>query len=155
MDRVSNEAKVNITRHLIKEYRDISDEKCIREYYRRLVDFEDEEIKSNTISKDCAKPKDLSFADYAKRFKMIEDNSVAVAVAADEQSKELIDRLMDTGYTDYRRLQKYTFTVYENELNDLIKQGAVKECGGVFCLINPDYYNSKTGVSFEAPDYYI
>lgn len=155
LDRVSNEAKVNITRHLIKEYRDISDEKCIREYYRRLVDFEDEEIKSNTISKDCAKPKDLPFADYAKRFKMIEDNSVAVAVAADVQSKELIDRLMDTGYTDYRRLQKYTFTVYENELNDLIKQGAVKEYGGVFCLINPDYYNSKTGVSFEAPDYYI
>lgn len=152
---ISHEARVNITRQLIREYQDISDEKCIREYYGRLVDFKDEEIKRNTISSGCKKPKDLPFADYAKRFKMIEDNSVAVAVAADEQSKELIDRLKDTGYTDYRRLQKYTFTVYENELNDLIRQGAVREYGGVFCLINHDYYNSKTGVRFDAPDYYF
>ena len=155
LDRASNEAKVNITRRLIKEYRDISDEECIREYYRRLVNFKDEEIKINTISAGCQKPMNLPFADYAKRFQMIKDNSVAVAVAEDELSKGLINRLIDTGYTDYRRLQKYTFTVYENELNDLIRQGAVREYGGVFCLINPDYYSSETGVRFEAPDYYI
>lgn len=155
LNTVSNEAKVNITRHLINEYQDISEEKCIHEYYKRLVNFKDEEIKLNTISEGCEKPIDLQFATYAKRFKMIDDNSVAVAVAADGQSKELIDRLVNTGYTNYRRLQKYTFTVYENELNDLIKQGAVKEYGGVFCLINPDYYSNKTGVSFEATDYYI
>lgn len=155
LDRASNEAKVNITRRLINEYQDISDEKCIREYYRRLVDFKDEEIKRNTISEGCKRPMDLPFADYAKRFKMIEDNSVAVAVEVDEQSKELINKLRENGYTDYRKLQKYTFTVYENELNDLIKQGAAKEYGGVFCLINPNYYSRKTGVSFDAPDYYI
>ena len=155
LDRASNEAKVNITRRLIKEYRDISDEECIREYYRRLVNFKDEEIKINTISAGCQKPMNLPFADYAKRFQMIKDNSVAVAVAEDELSKGLINRLIDTGYTDFRRLQKYTFTVYENELNDLIRQGAVREYGGVFCLINPDYYSSETGVRFEASDYYI
>lgn len=155
LDRASNEAKVNIARSLIKEYRDISDEECIREYYRRLVDFKDEEIKLNTISAGCKNPMNLPFADYAKRFQMIKANSVAVAVEEDELSKELINRLKDSGYTDYRRLQKYTFTVYENELNDLIKQGAVKEFGGVFCLVNPDYYNRETGVCFEAPDYYI
>ena len=155
LDRASNEAKVNITRRLIKEYRDISDEECIREYYRRLVNFKDEEIKINTISAGCQKPMNLPFADYAKRFQMIKDNSVAVAVAEDELSKGLINRLIDTGYTDFRRLQKYTFTVYENELNDLIRQGVVREYGGVFCLINPDYYSSETGVRFEAPDYYI
>lgn len=154
-EKASNEAKVNITRNLMKEFSDISDESCIREYYRRLVDFKDEEIKRNTISADCNKPIDLKFADYAKRFKLIEDNSVAVAVAEDEQSKELTERLINTGFTDYRALQKYAFTVYESELNDLIKQGAVREYGGVFCLINPDYYSRETGVSFEAPDYYI
>ena len=155
LNAVSNDVKVHITRHLIKEYQDISDEKCIRDYYRRLVDFKDEEIKLNTISSGCKKPIDLKFADYAKRFKMIEDNSVAVAVAEDDQSKELIEQLIDKGYTDYRKLQKYTFSVYENELNNLIKQGAVKEYGGVFCLINHDYYSEETGVSFEAPDYFI
>lgn len=151
----SNEAKVNITRRLLQEYPDISDETCVREYYRRLVGFKDEEIKRNTISAGCKKPIDLPFADYAKRFKMIEDNTVAVAVAEDEQSQALTERLINTGYTDTRKLQKYAFTVYENELNDLIRQGVVREYGGVFCLINPDYYSSETGVSFEASDYYI
>lgn len=155
LDRASNEAKVNIARSLIKEYRDIYEEECIREYYRRLVNFKDEEIKLNTISAGCNYPVNLPFADYAKRFQMIKNNSVAVAVAEDELSNELINRLKDTGYTDFRRLQKYTFTVYENELNDLIKQGAAKEYGGAFCLINPDYYKRETGVCFEAPDYYI
>ena len=67
----------------------------------------------------------------------------------------MIEQLRSAGYTDFRKLQKYTFSVYEQELEDLLKQGAVREYGGIFCLINPDYYSKETGVSFQASDYYI
>ena len=52
-------------------------------------------------------------------------------------------------------MQKYTFTVYEYELQKLIQQGAVTEYGGVWCLTNSDYYSREKGVGFEATDYYI
>ena len=86
---------------------------------------------------------------------MIDSNAVAVAVAGDEQSRAMMEQLRSDGYTDFRKLQKYTFTVYEQELEDLLRQGAVKEYGGVFCLTNPDYYSRETGVCFRAADYYV
>lgn len=152
---VSQKAEVDITKGLLQEYDDISDDGCIREYYSRLFDFRDEEIKKNTIAADCSKPQNIPFSTYAKNFNMIDNQTVAVAVESDEQSRELINTLKAVGFTNYRQLQKYTFTVYENELEILLKQGAVKEYGGVFCLINPDYYSKETGISFEAKDYYI
>ena len=76
-------------------------------------------------------------------------------MASDEESRELIEQLRITGYTNYRKLQKYTFTVYEYELQKLIQQGAVTEYGGVWCLSNSDYYTPEKGVRFEATDYYI
>ena len=154
-DRVSPEAKVNITKRLLEEYQDISDSECIREYYRRLFMFYDEAIRRNTIASNCSSADNLPFASYARQFNMIDSNTAAVAVAGDEQSKLMIEQLKSNGYTDYRRLQKYTFTLYENELEDLLRQGAVKEYGGVFCLVNPDYYSKETGVRFNAADYYI
>lgn len=155
LDSVSQEAKVNITKRLIEEYQDISDASCIREYYSQLYAFYDESIKRNSIAANCRGFDNLSFATYAGNFNMIDSNTVAVAVACDKQSEAMIEQLKSDGFTNYRKLQKYTFSVYEQELEDLLKQGAVKEHGGIFCLINPDYYSKDTGVSFQAADYYI
>ena len=85
---------------------------------------------------------------------MIDDNTVAVAVECNDESKELIARLKSTGFTDHRRLQKYTFTVYLYELNQLREQGVVKEYGGIWCLENNEYYSNDKGITFEAKDYY-
>lgn len=155
LDSVSQEAKVNITKRLLEEYEDLSDSECIREYYSQLFSFYDEAIRRNTIAANCNSVDNLAFASYARQFNMIDSNTAAVAVAGDEQSELMIMQLKSNGYTDYRKLQKYTFTVYENELEDLLRQGAVKEYGGVFCIVNPDYYSKDTGVCFNAADYYF
>ena len=139
----------------LEEYQDISDAACIREYYSQLYAFYDEAIKRNSIAAHCSRIDNLPFATYARNFNMIDSNTVAVAVAGDAQSEAMIEQLKSDGYTNYRKLQKYTFTLYEPELEDLLRQGAVKEYGGIFCLINPDYYSKETGVCFQAADYYI
>lgn len=155
LEQVSREAKVNITKRLLHEYGDISAEDCIREYYQRLFAFYDEDIRRNTIAVDCTHPNSLPFSSYAKRFNLIESSSIAVAAAADDKSTALIEQLKAAGFTNYRELQKYTFNVYQNELEELLRQGAVREYGGVFCLTNPAYYSKETGVCFEASDYYL
>ena len=53
-----------------------------------------------------------------------------------------------------KRMERFE-SLKENELEDLLRQGAVKEYGGVFCIVNPDYYSKDTGVCFNAADYYF
>ena len=153
------DTKTNMTRGLINKYDDISSPECINEYYERLYNFSDEQIRENSIANGLTKMKNpfinIPFATYANDFRMIEDNTIAVAVECDNESKELISQLKTTGFTNHRRLQKYTFTVYLYELNELIRQGAVKEYGGIWCLENNDYYSHEKGITFEAKDYYI
>ncbi len=146
--------KVNITRSLIEKYQDIASPECIKEYYERLYDFNDEQIKKNSIANGVTRLESIPFAEYADKFSMIDDNTVAVAVECNDESKELIARLKSTGFTDHRRLQKYTFTVYLYELNQLREQGVVKEYGGIWCLENNEYYSNDKGITFEAKDYY-
>lgn len=151
----SDKARVNITKSLIKKYDDISCSECVTEYYDQLYNFNDEVIRENSIAKDCPGIDSIDFAKYARKFRMIDSNTVSVAVERDEESTELIRQLKATEYTNHRKLQKYTFTVYENELQQLMKQGVVEEFGGVWCLTNQDYYSTEKGVSFEAKDYVI
>ena len=112
-------------------------------------------INGNTIAAGCTGMDNVAFCTYAQTFNLIESNTIAVAVASDEESRQLTEQLRITGCTNYRKLQKYTFTVYEYELQKLIQQGAVTEYGGVWCLTNSDYYSREKGVGFEATDYYI
>lgn len=149
------ETKTNMTRALIDKYEDISSPECIKEYYERLYKFSDEQIREQTISNGITRLESVPFAAYAKGFRMIKDNTVAVAVERDDESRQLISQLKAVGFTDHRKLQKYTFTVYVYELNELIRQGAVKEYGGIWCLENIDYYSAEKGITFEAKDYFI
>ncbi len=154
-DEPIEDIKTNITRAIIDKYEDISSPECIKKYYERLYSFIDEQIRENSIADGVTKFESIPFATYAKDFHMIDDNTVAVAVECDDESKELISQLKTTGFTNYRRLQKYTFTVYVYELNELIHQGAVKEYGGIWCLENNDYYSHEKGITFEPKDYFI
>ena len=53
-------------------------------------------------------------------------------------------------------LQNYVCTIYQKELEDLIKQHVAEDYGtGVYCLTNLDYYDEQIGILFEARDYFL
>ena len=55
-----------------------------------------------------------------------------------------------------RQLQKYTCSINQKELDNLIPQHVVDDFGtGILCLTNSDYYDENTGVTFEAKDYFM
>ncbi len=151
----SNRHDVNTAKALLEKYEDISSPECITEYYDKLYNFNDDIIRNRSIAKDVTKPQSLPFADYARDFRMIDSNTVSVAAECDEESTQLILQLKATGFTNHRKLQKYTFTVYEYELKKLIEAGTVKQYGGVWCLVNNDQYSREKGVAFETQDFYL
>lgn len=116
----------------------------------------DENITKNSISEKCSALQSIPFADYADRFKMIDSDTVSVVVESDDISRQLIEDIKHTGFGNHRKLQKYAFSVYRNEFEDLFRQNVVDDFkSGIWCLTNPDYYDENIGVIFESKDYFV
>lgn len=145
-----------IVRGMLQRYPDISCQESIAEYYQRLFFLKKQDISKHTITQECKDIASIPFKTYAESFELISSRTVSVVVARDERSRELVKSLRYTGTGAARQLQLYTASVYQWELDDLIRQHVVEDYGtGMYCLTNPDYYHGDTGILFEAEDYWI
>ena len=110
----------------------------------------------NVITLDCHDINSIPFKTYSEKFEIISSKTVSVVVPRDKKSQDLVDTLRFTGHTAVRELQNYTCSVYQRELEELIRQHVVNDFGtGIYCLMNLDYYDNETGITFESMDYYI
>ena len=91
-----------------------------------------------------------------KKFELIDSKTVSLVVPRDELSEKLVETMKFSHIGNGRALQNYTCTLYQSELEDLIRQHVAEDYGtGIFCLTNPDYYDENIGVLFEATDYFV
>ena len=142
--------KANLTTGLLKKYDDVSDVKCIEEYYSRLY-F----MKADDIQK-CTDLVSIPFKEYAEKFELIDSRQVSLVVPRDAQSEQLVEMMRYTKAGNVRKLQNYTCSVRQKELEDLVRQHAADDYGtGIYCLANKDYYDEYKGVLFEASDYFL
>lgn len=154
--RTSADQRGNLTKGLLKKYEDISAPKCIEEYFDRIFLMTKEEIKKNTIHQMCSDIESIPFKTYAEKFELIDSRTISLVVPRDEKSRKMVETLRITKTGNARQFQNYTCTLYEKELDDLIRQHVTDDFGtGIYCLTNPDYYDDNTGISFEAKDYII
>lgn len=154
--KFSTDERSNLTKGLLKKYEDISCPESIREYFDRLFFMKQNEMQSRTISGQCSNLYSIPFKTYAEEFEMVESKTVSVVVERDEKSRKLIEGLRYAGLGSIRKLQLYTCSVYQTELDDLIRQHAVDDFGcGIWCLTNKDYYDTDIGITFEARDYIL
>lgn len=148
--------RANLTKGLLDKYEDISDTQCIDEYYDRLFFLRREDIQKNTMHQQCSDIGSIPFKSYAEKFELIDSKTVSLVVPRDELSEKLVETMKYSHAGNGRTLQNYTCTLYQSELEDLIRQHVVEDYGtGIFCLTNPDYYDENIGVLFEAADYFI
>lgn len=157
-NKTLQDLKSNITISILERYEDISCLQSIKEYYDRLFFMKKDIIERNIITQNCRDISGIPFRKYAQDFELIDSKTVSLVVPRDKQSQEMVDSLKYTGGSIgiARRLQKYTCSIYQEELDDLIRQHAVDDYGtGIWCLTNQDYYDENTGISFEAKDYFI
>mgnify|MGYP001149728205 CR=1 FL=1 len=156
--RNSQDVRSNITKGIIERYKDISCQQSIREYYERLLFMRQGEIQRYTISQECSNIFSIPFRKYAEEFELINSKIVSIVVPRDKESQEMAESLRFAGASVNlgRKLQKYTCSVYQKELDDLISQHVVDSFGtGISCLTNMDYYDDEIGILFDAKDYFI
>ena len=154
--KISTDERANITKGLIKKYGDITSNECVEEYYDKLFFINHDNIVKNSMHQFCKSFKSIPFREYAQRFELIDSKTVSVVVARDEKSRAMLEQLREYGYSNQRILQKYAFSIYQYEFDDLYRQNIIDDYdSGIWCLTNTDYYDDETGVLFEAKDYFI
>lgn len=156
--KTGQDVRSNLAKGIMDRYEDISCQQSIREYYDRLFFMKQEEIQRHIISRDCSNLTSIPFCKYAEKFEMIDSKTIAIVVPRDDISQKMVEslRFAGGGINLGRKLQKYTCSVYQNELDDLIGQHVVDHFGtGIWCLTNPDYYDEEIGILFDAKDYFI
>ncbi len=146
-----------LTKGVLTEFEDISDEAAIRAYYDRLFCIDDERIHSKSVSRSCKSINMIPFRTYSESFRLIDDRrTVSLAVCRDEYSRELYNALCAGGHISSRKISKYCCTVHLDELERLREQGVAADHGsGVFFLTDESYYDCELGVKFEGTDYIL
>lgn len=145
-----------ITRGILAEYQDISSQECIKVYYEKVFSITGEKLTKNAMYQYADHIRSIPFEKYAKDFQLIGNDTISVIVPCDTQSELWITEIQQMGYGNIRKLQKYAFTIYLYEFEILRQQGVIADYdSGIWCLTNPDYYDSNIGVLFDAPDYFL
>ena len=173
--------KTDVTLKLFDEYPDISDEACVREFYRRVSLAEAEkhveksmhsQMKEKGISlKSKNAMNSIPFASYDGKIILSRDESVIIP--EDKDAEELVNRIRYGGMSGetLRRLQEYTCSVPRRDLDQLMAQGVIEnlaESGsgntnqsgtgnnGIFVLTNKaQYYRKDIGILLEGGDFIV
>lgn len=98
----------------------------------------------------------IYFRTAAKKFKIIDDTMQKTIFVRYGEGDRLIDLLKVNGPDRWlmRKLQRYTVTVYDQQLNALIRRGAVQEIyPQIFALTSKMDYSENTGVLVDEVPY--
>ena len=97
----------------------------------------------------------FDFKTAAEKFKLIDNNTVAVIIPYNDEARELIKKLayMPHPTKILRQLQSYTVNIYEREFEALNIQGVIEMAADVYAVLNDmSFYDEKTGIILPASD---
>ncbi len=126
----------------------------VEEYFRRLYHVRDESLDKKKIL-EAFKKKSYPFATVGKEFRLIEEESISVVVAREEEAEELVRQIHVRGCTreDLRRLQQYCVPVHKDVLDKLSGAGMIRpvleELGNLYELTAKERYTDEMGLDLE------
>ena len=101
------------------------------------------------------KNKSYPFATVGKEFRLIEEESISVVVAREEEAEELVRQIHVRGCTreDLRRLQQFCVSVHKDVLDKLSGAGMIRpvleELGNLYELTAKERYTDEMGLDLE------
>jgi hypothetical protein len=126
---------------------------AVEAYYMELYNLQDPAAFDNKKILSCfptaAEPA-FDFQTAAERFKLIENDTVAVIIPYDQAAEALLGKL---GNTDFplpvaRALQPYTVNIFEPEYQALLNAGVIDiYCDRFAVLKKREYYDDETGLT--------
>lgn len=150
--------EIEITKQIIRQFKDISSPEAINEYFKRLYHYRGEDgLDNKKIYKrfevGAEKLKfNFDFETIAKEFKLIDENTHHIIIPLNNNAKKLIEQLRHAEfYKDIiRSLQSYTVNVFNHEFNVLLGAGKLTLIrDNIYALSSLADYDNKTGLKIE------
>ncbi len=151
------------------EFHSVSSPEAIEYYFteyfrKREADFLSHDF-AHYIEASSIHPRDIGFrfADYAKDFQLIPNNTTNVVVFR-EKNKEKLETLREEfqfskgrGRFFHRQFQEHSVALREHMFRLLYEQGVFSQTNGVYFLENPHFYSEEIGILMEdtQPEHYI
>jgi CRISPR-associated endonuclease/helicase Cas3 len=122
---------------VLREYDDPLLPQAIKSFFELRFDLAGDQLDELGILKDfeeCARELLFPFRDVAEKFRFIDDVSVSVVIATDNECKNILEK---ASYSDNprafaRRLQKYTVGISPWEATAYEKTGSIRKVAGLF-----------------------
>jgi len=158
----ANDARVAITRELMRSFDPLDTPECIVAYYARLFAAHEDELTRRSIvefakARECFDPRNptrLPFRSYAQVFHLIDAPTCAIAVPCDAASRALIARIpAGLSVKERRQLQMYACSVTLRDFQQLLNMHMVESDESGLCWLKREAdYDPETGIRFECGD---
>jgi CRISPR-associated endonuclease/helicase Cas3 len=143
--------------HAVRNHDDVGSLDAIRTYFEQLryIIGSDGLDKNSAIQQfnEGARSFLFPFKDVAKHFRLIDDNTRAVIISVEEEAKNLAAKLRggERSRELFQAVQKYSVSLYENDLKKLDELGAVERIDEEILVLHSQYYDKRYGVTL-APE---
>lgn len=116
-----------------------------KQLHSRMASFDEKQIQDLLYKPEC------EFEEAARRFRLIDDQTVSVIVNWNG-SIRLYEQLLSSGpsYSLMKMLAKFSVSVRQRDFNKLNSIGAIDEpFDGIYSVTAPGFYKADTGLSLE------
>lgn len=146
-----------VARSVLREQNsDPTSMQAIHAYFNLLFNLQDQHAFDAKEVLLCLKgPDGFDFRTAAEKFRLIDNNTVAVIIPRDEEARDLVKRLTFVQHPIgiLRKLQNYTVNIYENEFNSLNALGVIEMAADTYAVLKDmSYYDNRTGILLPATD---
>jgi CRISPR-associated endonuclease/helicase Cas3 len=146
-----------VARSILREQaNDPTSMQAIQSYFNLLFNLQDKQAFDAKEVLPCLKgPDGFDFHTAAEKFKLIDNNTVAVIIPRGDEAQDLVKRLPFVQHPTgtLRKLQNYTINIYENEFNSLNALGIIEMAADTYPVLKDmSYYDDQTGILLPASD---
>lgn len=153
--------KQSFCRDVFQQYGNAASPEAVTFYFNQLYAYTLDSRKSMDFKTafspaSCGiDPFGFKFAQYARDFRLIDDDTQPLVVVTDQNRETVMPLLKAASFGSSaaaRRLQKYSISLRPYELGQLEQAGAVCTENGIRYLGAASYYSSEIGILFESSE---
>ena len=149
--------RASIVKQMLESGMDLDSDDSVKEYYRRLFRYNDDNIGEKTIANITNGFDNIPFRKFADDFKYINEETVSVVINNNEETEKLLSQLEYGGRNARRKLQRYSVSLkIKGEFDKALQLGLLSDTGkGVYVLADNAYYDEETGLDINKCSNYI
>ena len=146
--------QIDTSKALLLDGYQLEDLATVDRYFQMLYQLKQDEMDKDGVMR-CFENQNYQFASAAKKFHLIEENTVTVFVKREQEAAKLLGQIRSQGYsrTLMRQAGQYCINIYDRDFEKLNGQGALRPVSGdiedFYELVSEELYTEEMGLKMD------